>query len=1047
MTYRYLLLGLLLSLLSLTTDARTPQPEGPTGAVVCADLADNNLNTLVDATDAVGSINCGAGPAFAAAGGGFAAQAENLLRSGEWEQVTDTTANGSAFVRIAIGGNPFAGEIAQAGLTAGTYYGWALVDIPTSSAAGLWTTIGTTPFKNPPDNRELNTLNSGLPTSGWTWLPLGRAGTLENAKNGLNGTPQTAFVVATGDQLHLVAKAGLRIDCLFFHTSSTAVPQCPSGGGGITEDYLVKEFGANSPNADGISDAYWTQANAIAMTGNTSAVPPTGIWVTRMAWKDSTNRIYFKTGVTLASLAPTTNTGDDGSLVGNRVEMLFRFVNLNKVLDASTYKFSCDNGGFVWDANYPSGVSDKAYDFAGSGRCTAIYSANNLVIEGFIEPTETLVPDTYILFNGLIQEQVTGSSATYQYFRGASLSIANAGIAKISSTIMSTPADTTAPVMGTVSFTNITTGGFSASSTCTETGSPPCQCQAGYSTGTVGAAFVCGASGVSCSSVTVATGGVCNIGLSGLTPATTYNVRMRGIDQAGLSGDSASAAQATSTPAAGTTLYMSPSGSDGSANNCQTEGTPCKTFAYTLKKALKGYTVQLADGVYTDATTGLPNIDCTTGYTNGTAAQPVVLKAKNERAARVNATGVGKNALKLWNCSNWKIEGIVWARTSLSGDDDIIGTTGYNTDIKYSPNTTVRRNIFLAVPGDSDCTSAPLAIRDNSDNALIEENEFYGSLRDHPVVKYNSGGIMRRNYAHDRSSSGKEDNCASGVGHTAYALYPAANWIVENNIADHIWANPTNATGFSCASYTRTSGKHCHDNHWLGNIAYDTLIGMSIHPANPTNESDPGSRPLDNTIDHMLVVGLSTTPGGAAGLQYSANENTLVRRSTIIGAGLGKTALYTKKPSVMPDSAFFSWFGEDILLVNNPGTALGITADVWSLDGLRIFGNGTNYSSAMGGVCGNCTNVVTTNPSIGAKTVWTGLTTGAEIIFAYQNGVLTTTKLWVTTPPSGYSGTSFQRYFRGCGAIVAGLNDTPANSCVGFANRLGVVDATLPGGY
>ena len=85
------------------------------------------------------------------------------------------------------------------------------------------------------------------------------------------------------------------------------------------------------------------------------------------------------------------------------------------------------------------------------------------------------------------------------------------------------------------------------------------------------------------------------------------------------------------------TYYISPAGNN--ANSGISISAPLKTFAFAIPRLNPGDTLTLMNGTYDGSTSGYPNIDCTAGAKNGTAAAPITLKAQNERKAFLNGDG------------------------------------------------------------------------------------------------------------------------------------------------------------------------------------------------------------------------------------------------------------------------------------------------------------------------------------------------------------------------------------------------------------------------
>src|SRR5581483_4926793 len=106
------------------------------------------------------------------------------------------------------------------------------------------------------------------------------------------------------------------------------------------------------------------------------------------------------------------------------------------------------------------------------------------------------------------------------------------------------------------------------------------------------------------------------------------------------------------------TYYISPSGSD--VNSGTSVSGPWKTFGkiFNTSRTVKaGDTLVLLDGTYTKATTGLPDIDCTTNANNGTQGSIITVRSQNERRAKIIGDG-SQATFQLSNCSFYRIEGL-----------------------------------------------------------------------------------------------------------------------------------------------------------------------------------------------------------------------------------------------------------------------------------------------------------------------------------------------------------------------------------------------------
>jgi len=84
--------------------------------------------------------------------------------------------------------------------------------------------------------------------------------------------------------------------------------------------------------------------------------------------------------------------------------------------------------------------------------------------------------------------------------------------------------------------------------------------------------------------------------------------------------------------------FISPSGSD--FNSGVTPTSPWKTFAFATPKLRPGDTLILMNGTYNSSTTGYLEISCGVTASNGTASQPITIRAENERQAFLDGLGL-----------------------------------------------------------------------------------------------------------------------------------------------------------------------------------------------------------------------------------------------------------------------------------------------------------------------------------------------------------------------------------------------------------------------
>jgi hypothetical protein len=206
-------------------------------------------------------------------------------------------------------------------------------------------------------------------------------------------------------------------------------------------------------------------------------------------------------------------------------------------------------------------------------------------------------------------------------------------------------------------------------------------------------------------------------------------------------------------------------------------------------------------------------------------------------------------------------------------------------------------------------------------------------------------------------------------------------------------------------------------NKLLGCIAFGTTQGAStVTPGHSAMLQD-------------FVAAQATGPG----LAFSSAANVLASNVTLWStAGAG---LYSGSSGAMTNSNSYAGSGTGF---NVQGT--------WTVESCNAYGNGTQFSPA--GLAGQNNNAIFADTTIGTGSgqclVYvqptsplknagkSGADIGANIIYRYENGQLTTTKLW------GSDG-SFP-----CGAVYSGINDVAGSSCRDVHERLNLVAGGCP---
>ena len=449
--------------------------------------------------------------------------------------------------------------------------------------------------------------------------------------------------------------------------------------------------------------------------------------------------------------------------------------------------------------------------------------------------------------------------------------------------------------------------------------------------------------------------------------------------------------------------------------------SPGESLTSKASQLKPGDTLELQDGTY-----GMVHLDCRTNARNGTAQRPITLKAHNERRAWLKGDG-STIPFKIYACAYWTIEGL---RIS-SADNPNVQTPGSDASIfsaddsagGTSSHMVIRRTLFHT--GNRYANGAAVILGNES---LFEENEMYTWHRN--GLGLGNNNEARRNYlnSHRTPDLPGATGCAqphvpgtprcSGSGGGGILLYPGAGNLIENNISVD-----TN-TGAEIQSAYGNASK----NTFLGNIALNTDYGF-LGAARIENDGGAQMYP-DTMVKDQVVIGPRRV-----GLYARSPKNLLIDKATILVSGSPSTvvggAIFGRGSSgaIGDGSPSFAVSG---LLVSGTGSgwAGGIVVDTsifpsWQVSTSNAYSN-PPCSPAMSGV-------QSTDPQLGSCKVWIpdsspmkALGIGANVLYRYEQGVLTKEGLW------GLDG-SFP-----CGAKVAGVNDIPGQSCFDVHLQLNV---------
>jgi hypothetical protein len=956
-----------------------------------------------------------------------------------WASVADTTADDGDYLQMLPGTPDYASQIVGQ-LDTTCDYLW----VRAKGQGILW--LSKTSFGPVPSNTTASVLFAGNAVTDWTWTAIGMRSdeNLQRISEGntkpVNDTAQRDFDFTSGNNLYVLAQPSVQLDSWFCSTDLNATPVSPSGGASQPANYELYEV-TSEPTIDSTD---WDLATVVAKTGSVTNSPLAADMVISAVWKNGTpDRICVRGEETLANQL-WVDVATDTTTIGSYQAVLayFRMTSLDRVLDGNTYLLGVSPQADYYDATWPSGSFSAAANLSNValGQST---SGNRRRMQACFDAPTAIATGSRWLCDFRQNERITGGPLRSKQAFNTTASVTDLtqwGICEAGPALPTPPVDTTPPTMGSVAFSNVGANSLTATASATDSESGISACQVVYKVGASGTPTF----GTDPSVAGIMSGGNCSATVSGLVAATTYRVAVRAVNGASLAAQSANADQATA--AAGATFYISTSGSGSTCSN----GAPCaltRLVSTSEPRPSAGETWLLKDGTYDMASIGTIALNCAASggnALNGTASAPITIQAENERQAWLKSNGL-QSALRLTNCNYWQVNGLRFS----SRDNDGSGEGFSLVELRSSHNLTFYRNLLhhsnrygnmsLLQNGDASSTA--------SNNNLFLENEFYYFHRYGLISKYGSGTIERLNYSNARGYmdlTGGFPSGQTGEGDACGRSYPGNNSIVESSIAEHC------GLGFAPEPSSTST-----NNRYFGNIHLDGTFGaVSIGKAG-------GNMTIDLYHKDLLLVN-----PGTYGFYIRSGRNTRCEQCSVFGSQRG--FIYASSLSD-PGTAPRSMFLQNVLSVSP--TVWGFYTDQvnlesWGVDYMAVLNatsgtftpaatdahitneviNGTNQM-------GNCRVWVPTTATLLKGTGLDGNDIGAEVLYLYQNGVKTTTKLW---------NSSTGKWLGANGAVLSGTNpsfsasvlvtnadiNTATNSPQDVHSRLNILSAgCLPGGY
>jgi hypothetical protein len=481
----------------------------------------------------------------------------------------------------------------------------------------------------------------------------------------------------------------------------------------------------------------------------------------------------------------------------------------------------------------------------------------------------------------------------------------------------------------------------------------------------------------------------------------------------------------------GFTYYISPNGNDSTGDG--NSGNPYKTFAKLAGLAQPGITFILKDGTYNTSNSGDSlTLNCATsgGNTaNGTVANPIVVEAQNERQAFIQNSG-SSAAVTVSNCNYWTFLGLRAESQDLAGSSDGNVVEIYNSSNIQFKRSLVRKNNRYT-------NSMLLVVEGNSANVLIEENEFYEHHRGGLMfTQLSHDNIARRNYCNSRNYPdivGGYGSINPTKGDECFMNYPSYNNIFENNITENE----------NVCFNTQASGPS-DNNRFYGNI------GLGCNSIVKSYNTTPGNTPQDNVYVNHVLIGIPNVT--SVPLYFRTQRRGRCDNCTILASNTN-AALVSDIEAGAGDGGPYSFYATNLLILRtaNPNTYGVSMSTTFGIDHANSYGSNTNFSPFPSA---SYTNTSTTDPALGGCYAWvpatspmkgagiSGTDTGANVLYVYQNGILTTNKLWDTT-----NNTFASAYL---GANVAGVTDVAGSSLrnIGARLHLGLANGCdYPAGY
>lgn len=461
----------------------------------------------------------------------------------------------------------------------------------------------------------------------------------------------------------------------------------------------------------------------------------------------------------------------------------------------------------------------------------------------------------------------------------------------------------------------------------------------------------------------------------------------------------------------GTAYHIAPDGDDDAAGSA---AEPWQTWQKAIAAVAPGDAIVALPGTWTtESCLGRPQpcfetepvqIDCSGLVSIGSAFAPIRVIAARERESFIESSGLAP-AIELQQCSWWELHGL---RVGANDTPTVVGKPSV-LSINESSDLVLRR-ILAASPNRWADTHA-LYLSDSSE-ILVEESEFYDFHRDGIWAASCFGCAMRRVYADSRDTP-DVTGYASVTPNTGDAAFtPGADGLVENSIGHgvHNGFFVSRAGVKILGSATRGRG------NGILTVGFSTSPIRDLVVENHVDFRSPWA--IDITDCNNCVVSNATLMENAT-TAISANRSMLTY--TTAGSFENVLALHGGVGVSVDGDPGYSATHANVYGQVDPYFPSSEPFDDASG---RIQQSRMDAPTGVGRAVGDCLAYIPSTSNMAGAGLG-GKDIGANLVFRYESGASTETKLW--SPLDG----GFP-----CGAIVTGVNDEAGSSCFDVHMRL-----------